>query len=393
MSMARLSPPGAPADRARKAALRWSLAACCVAAAGAAQAVIQLPSAQPASAPQGGAARAPQAPGSSLRLPSANTGQVLDGLIEAANAGDADAMVQVGMYYHANPGLPQAAATARRWWGRAAEAGDVRGMAGYGYLLGVDNAGGQRDLSAAREWLHKARAAGLVRATYLESLLEGQITGPRKLRDARRLLEQAARDGDPLALNDLAVAWELDGSLERAREMYVLAAAQGYGAARANYLRLERQNRSSESATLARLRTLSDDGNADATLQLAQLYHQGRGGVQRDFAQAIQLYRRAADSGSRSAREFLALVFSRSARDNPARGVDAAWMEELATRINARTDAGKEGRDMLSDRPRRSEDALWNLTSLRWTPPVTAEPAVPPYSPARAPAEGLPIDE
>lgn len=378
MSTAHLPPQGAPADRARRTALRWALAASCAAATGAARAVIQLPSAQPASAPQGSAVRTPQTPGGSLRLPSANTEQVLNSLIEAANDGDADAMVQVGMYYHSNPGLPQAAATARRWWGRAAQAGDVRGMAGYGYLLGVDNAGGQRDLAAAREWLQKARAAGLVRATYIESLLEGQITGPRKLRDARRLLEQAAQDGDALAMNDLAVAWELDGSLERAREMYVLAAAQGYGVARANYLRLERQNRSSESATLARLRTLSDDGNADATLQLAQLYHQGKGGVQRDFAQAIGLYRRAADSGSRSAREFLALIFSRSSRDNSARGVDAAWMEELATRINARTDAGKEGRDMLSDRPRRSEDPLWNLTSLRWTPPVTDQPASPP---------------
>ncbi len=377
-----LQPQGAPADRERRTALRWSLAACCAAwASGAAHAVIQLPSQPAASAPQtGGAARTPQAPGSSLRLPSANTEQVLNSLIEAANDGDADAMVQVGMYYHTNPGLPQAVATARRWWGRASQAGDVRGMAGYGYLLGVDNAGGQRDLAAAREWLQKARAAGLVRATYIESLLEGQITGPRKLRDARRLLEQAAQDGDPLAMNDLAVAWELDGSVERAREMYVLAAAQGYTLARANYLRLERQNRSSESATLARLRTLSDDGNADATLQLAQLYHQGKGGVQRDFAQAIQLYRRAADGGSRSAREFLALVFSRSSRDNSARGVDAAWMEELAARISARTDSAgaKEGRDLLSDRPRRSEDPLWNLTSLRWTPPVTDEPMTPP---------------
>ena len=378
MSTARLQPQGAPVDRARRTALRWTLAACAAAATGAAQAVIQLPSAQPASAPQGSAVRTPQAPGGSLRLPSANTEQVLNSLIEAANDGDADAMVQVGMYYHSNPGLPQAAATARRWWGRAAQAGDVRGMAGYGYLLGVDNADGMRDLSAAREWLQQARAAGLVRATYIESLLEGQINGPKKMRDARRLLEQAAQEGDALAMNDLAVAWELDGSLERAREMYVLAAAQGYGVARANYLRLERQNRSSESATLARLRTLSDDGNADATLQLAQLYHQGKGGVQRDFAQAIQLYRRAADGGSRSAREFRALIFSRSSRDNSARGVDAAWMEELATRINARTDAGKEGRDMLSDRPRRSEDALWNLTSLRWTPPVTDQPASPP---------------
>ncbi len=380
MSRLPLQSQGGLGGRARGVALRWLLTACCTVAAGAVQAAIQLPS-QPASASQaGGTARTPQAPGASLRLPSANTGQVLDSLIEAANAGDADAMVQVGMYYHANPGLPQAGATARRWWSRAAEAGDVRGMAGYGYLLGVDNAGAQRDLSAARDWLQKARAAGLVRATYIESLLEGQITGPKKLRDARRLLEQAAQDGDALALNDLAVAWELDGSAERAREMYLLSAAQGYAGARANYLRLERQNRSSEAGNLARLRTLSDDGNAEATLQLAQMYHQGKGGVQRDFAQAIQLYRRAADGGSRTAREFLALVFSRSSRDNPARGVDAAWMEELAARISARTDSAgaKEGRDLLSDRPRRSEDPLWNLTSLRWTPPVTSEAPTPP---------------
>ena len=208
MSTARLQPQGAPVDRARRTALRWTLAACAAAATGAAQAVIQLPSAQPASAPQGSAVRTPQAPGGSLRLPSANTEQVLNSLIEAANDGDADAMVQVGMYYHSNPGLPQAAATARRWWGRAAQAGDVRGMAGYGYLLGVDNAGGMRDLSAAREWLQQARAAGLVRATYIESLLEGQINGPKKMRDARRLLEQAAQEGDALAMNDLAVAWD-----------------------------------------------------------------------------------------------------------------------------------------------------------------------------------------
>ena len=269
-----------------------------------------------------------------------------------------------------------APALARQRLKQAATAGDARGMVAYGWLL-ANGIGGLRDVEQAREWINEARIAGLARATFVSSLIEGRISGAKKRVESLQLLEQAARDGDAMAANNLGVAMELEGNLTGARTLYETAALQGNAVARENLERMRRLTRGGDALNLSRLRLQADDGDTDAMLQLAQRYHRGEG-VQQDFAQAIQHYRRAADGGSRSAREFLALIFSRSSRDNSARGVDAAWMEELATRINARTDAGKEGRDMLSDRPRRSEDALWNLTSLRWTPPVTDQPASPP---------------
>ncbi len=332
--------------------------------------------------PQGGAGDAGVVPppadasggSASIRMPAQpRTDASLQALRRQAQEGDARAQVELGLYYHRNSGLPQAGAQARQWWGQAAEQGDARAMAGLGYMLGTGT-GGVRDVPKGRQWLQRAASAGMVKANYLLSLVERRATGPRAMQQARLLLEQAARDGDAMALNDLGVERELEGRMGEAKELYVQAQALGSQTAQQNLSRLANYQRASDNEQLGRLRARADDGSADALLELAYRYHLGRG-VQRNFATAIQYYRRAADAGSPKAREFLALIFSRSSGKQAT--IDEAWMQELAARINAVALKVEEKHPaQLPDRPQRVADPLANLLQqsfvLQEAPPTAA---------------------
>ena len=235
----------------------------------------------------------------------------------------AEAALREGLEYHRNSGVPMAPALARQRLKQAATAGDARGMVAYGWLL-ANGIGGLRDVEQAREWINEARIAGLARATFVSSLIEGRISGAKKRVESLQLLEQAARDGDAMAANNLGVAMELEGNLTGARTLYETAALQGNAVARENLERMRRLTRGGDALSLSRLRLQADDGDTDAMLQLAQRYHRGEG-VQQDFAQAIQHYRRAADGGSQRARVPGADLQSPRARPGAdlRRGVDA----------------------------------------------------------------------
>jgi len=315
---------------------------------------------------------APAAPGSSIRVPAPRSDASLQALRRQAQEGEVSAQFELGMYYYHNAGLPQAGAQARQWLGQAAAQGDARAMAALGYMLGTGT-GGVRDVPAGRQWLQRAADARLAKATYLLSLVERRVTGPRAMQQSRLLLEQAARDGDAMALNDLAVERELEGRMNEAKELYAQAQAGGSQTAAQNLARIASYQRASTSEQLGRLRARADEGNANALLELAYRYHLGRG-VQRNFATAIQYYRRAADAGSPKAREFLALIFSRSNEKQPV--IDEAWMQELAARINAVALQVEEKHPSAPpDRPQRVADPLAQLSQqpFAWPEPPAAD--------------------
>lgn len=315
---------------------------------------------------------APAAPGSSIRVPAPRSDASLQALRRQAQEGEVSAQFELGMYYYHNAGLPQAGAQARQWLGQAAAQGDARAMAALGYMLGTGT-GGVRDVPAGRQWLQRAADARLAKATYLLSLVERRVTGPRAMQQSRLLLEQAARDGDAMALNDLAVERELEGRMNEAKELYAQAQAGGSQTAAQNLARIASYQRASTSEQFGRLRARADEGNANALLELAYRYHLGRG-VQRNFATAIQYYRRAADAGSPKAREFLALIFSRSNEKQPV--IDEAWMQELAARINAVALQVEEKHPSAPpDRPQRVADPLAQLSQqpFAWPEPPAAD--------------------
>lgn len=310
------------------------------------------------SAPEPSAQDADAPPARSIVMPdtSADEGSAPAELMQRAQAGDAGAMVALGDYYYRHPGEPQAAALAQRWWQQAAQAGDARGMAALGYLLAT-RGGGTGNLPLARQWLQRASALGLTRALYLRSLVERRSTGPRAAQQAMALLEQAAREGDVMALNDLGVERELAGDKAAATELYRRAARAGLDVARQNLTRLERREQPSGDA-VARLRTLANEGDADALLALAQRYHRGDG-VPRDYARAVTLYQRAADAGSSRAREILGLIFSQP--NAGGAGVSEAQMEQLAARISIASTWEQARRAPALSRPTRVNDPLADL--------------------------------
>ena len=360
-------------------------------------AAIVLPSAGPGDA---GSSQAPAAPasGSSIRMPAQRSDASLQALRQQAQEGQSSAQFELGMYYYQNAGLPQAGAQARQWLGQAAAQGDARAMAALGYMLGTGT-GGVRDVPLGRQWLQRAADAQLGKATYLLSLVERRVTGPKAMQQARLLLEQAARDGDAMALNDLGVERELEGRMNDAKELYAQAQAKGSQTAAQNLGRIASYQRANTSEQLARLRARADEGNANALLELAYRYHLGRG-VQRNFATAIQYYRRAADAGSSKAREFLALIFSRSNDKQPV--IDEAWMQELAARINAVALQVEEKHPSAPpDRPQRVADPLAQLSQQPFAWPqapaadadanVSMDTNSPPLSQEQvAPNEGVP---
>jgi len=283
--------------------------------------------------------------------------------ILAMNAlnGDVDAMVSLGHHYYLRPDLTQARILALRWWKQAAEAGDARAMAGYGYLLS-GAMGGRRELTQARQWLRRAQLMGMVRATYLLALIERSIDGPKQTAKARALLRQAAQAGDAYAMNDLGVELELAGDFSAAAVMYDRADQAGVERARQNLYRMQTNGLGRTTETLQRLRTLAEEGDAAALSQLAQFYHLGQGGVQADYARALFYYREAANAGSQEARDFLALIIHPQQQGGVP--IDMARMREIATRMqSAALWSSERNASKALERPARMEDPLADLVS------------------------------
>jgi len=277
--------------------------------------------------------------------------------------GDVDAILALGHHYYLHPELPQAKKLALRWWKQAAEFGDARAMAAYGYLIsGIT--GGKRNFSEARQWLRKSQLLGLVRATYLLALIERSAGGPKKIVLARSLLQQAAQVGDTYAMNDLGVELELVGKMSEAAALYDIAGQAGVVQAQKNLQRIQANKIGKETEILQRLRTLAEEGNSQALLELAERHHLGEG-VQTDYAKAISYYQRAADAGSQKARDFLALFLvsgNDDVRQPQGTSTGIIRMQEMAARIQSAAlwNAARNGIKMPA-RPIRIEDPLADL--------------------------------
>lgn len=125
----------------------------------------------------------------------------------AADAGERDAMVDLGLMYDQGRGTPRDPAEAVRLYGRAAQAGSTRGMVALGqsYANGV---GVARDYRQARAWNLRAACQGSADAMYnLGVLYRNGLGVPADQRKAVRWLRRGARAGSAEAATMLV---ELD---------------------------------------------------------------------------------------------------------------------------------------------------------------------------------------
>ncbi|HEV2081246.1 MAG TPA: hypothetical protein VGR32_02220 [Brevundimonas sp.] len=122
----------------------------------------------------------------------------VDTLRRAAELGHAPAqLMMAGLYETGDAGLASDMTQARRWIRRAAEAGDARGMFGYGMYL-FEGQGGPQDRAAGFDWILKAAEAGLVDAQFNAGLIlkTGEAATEADPAEAYRWLLIAARGGD-----------------------------------------------------------------------------------------------------------------------------------------------------------------------------------------------------
>jgi hypothetical protein len=157
---------------------------------------------------------------------------------QAAAAGYAMAMNNIGGIYEGGEGFPRNYAEAYRWYGKAVAANEPIAMINQGWFY-------EHGLGVARDPVEAARLYGLAAKAGVPDgmnnlgLLYLRGTGvKRDYAEAQRLFEQAAALGDAASLNNLGIVYnEGDGvprNVATARQWFEKAAALGNPEARQN---------------------------------------------------------------------------------------------------------------------------------------------------------------
>jgi TPR repeat protein len=145
---------------------------------------------------------------------------------KAAAAGEAGGMTDLGFLYANGHGVPQDYAVARSWYEKAAAAGETGGMTGLGFLY-ANGSGVPRDYAVARSWYEKAAAAGEAAAmTNLGELYYNGQGVPRDYAAAQFWFEKAAAAGSASAMRNLGDLY-LPQDNVTARRWYEKAVAAG----------------------------------------------------------------------------------------------------------------------------------------------------------------------
>jgi TPR repeat protein len=228
-------------------------------------------------------------------------------LESAAGAGNADAARFLGLAHDGyGGGVPKSPDVAMRWYEEAARLGDAHGCFVVGMTL-LEREAGERESPEGQlglELVERAAELGFPRACgYLGARLAREATGWDELveEEAFPLLRLGAVRGDDDAARTLAGLLEEMGGRERLREAaywHLVAArrdsrsARSLGLAYGQGLGVEQ----SDEAAAAWLARAAEDGNVEATAQLAACFMHGRG-VPRDPLLVIRLAGHAADEG------------------------------------------------------------------------------------------------
>ena len=124
---------------------------------------------------------------------------------KAADAGNASGMVKLGSMYAFGRGVPRDDAQAVMWYRKAADAGDALGMSGLGYMYAVGRGGLPQDDAQAVIWYRKAadagEASGMSRLAQMYAVGRGGL--PQDDAQAVIWYRKAADAGDALGMNGL----------------------------------------------------------------------------------------------------------------------------------------------------------------------------------------------
>src|ERR1039457_3954197 len=226
---------------------------------------------------------------------------------EGAEAGNADAQLQLGFAYYKGTGVAQDDAEAARWFRKAADAGDATAQFSLG-LAYNSGRGVSKDFVEAMRWYRKAADAGNVSAQLLLGVnyqVGGAVT--QDYGEATRWYRKAADAGNADAQRFLGDAYfkglGVKQDYAEGARWFRRAAEAGHRAAQCA---LGVAYRNGEGVTqdygeaVRWLRKAADAGETEAAFYLGWAYEEGEG-VTQDFAEGARWFRRAADAGNVSA--------------------------------------------------------------------------------------------
>ena len=221
----------------------------------------------------------------------------------AADAGDTDAMSNLGLLYENGQGVPQDCAKAAELYQKAADAGDTRALKYLGVLYN-NGRGVPQDYAKAAELFQKAADAGNSDAMNNLGVLYLNGRGiPQDYAKAAELYQKAADAGDTDAMSNLGLLYEngrgVPQDCAKAAELYQKAADAGNPRA-LKYLGVLYKNGWGVPQDYAKAAALFqkavDAGVTTAIFHLGVLYKNGQG-VPQDFAKAAALLQKAVDAG------------------------------------------------------------------------------------------------
>jgi len=232
-------------------------------------------------------------------------------LRKAAEAGQTGAMFNLGLLYVNGEGVAKDPAEAVRWYKKAADLGDTDAMVSLGIAY-HQGEGVEKDLNEAFRWVRKAAEAGNSRAMSLVGVSYANGEGVTKdVAEGVRWYRKAANAGDSNGMLNLGYAYfNGEGVAKDPSEgvrWYEKAAEKGNAAAMLilgiDYARGDGVQKDVAEA-LRWYRKAADAGNAKAMFKVGVSYRKGEG-VAQDLAEAERWYRKAADAGNKDAIEAL----------------------------------------------------------------------------------------
>lgn len=284
----------------------------------------------------------------------------IEGILERARQGDAQAQYELAFYLVGRRSGRLAASEAVRWLRQAAEQGHGRAQSDLGllYLRGI---GLKQDETEAARWLHRAAEQG--DASAQADLGQMYYLGTGVNQDSARSAEwyrRAANQGLALAQFNLASMYESGVGVRQdtaiAAHWYREAAEQGLREAQhalAVTLILGQGVDQDLAAAIPWLRSAASKGLARAQLLLAQQYESGQG-VAQDFGQALRWFLFAANQGLIEAQRSLVRFYA----DGPP-GI-AHPIRAQMWRILAARDSPEGQRDLIA----RERDAAARKMTL-----------------------------
>ena len=232
-------------------------------------------------------------------------------LRELAEAGDAEALAELGERYEHGRGVVQDDAVAVSWFRRAADQGHAAGQAALGFMYATGRGVAQDDAEAVR-WFRRAADQGNARSQY--NLGASYRDGRGVVQDdaeAVRWFRRSAEQGSALGQTGLGAMYDTGRGVQRndaeAVRWYRRAADQGDAFAQRNLGVMYREGRGvsrDDGEAVRWFRRSAEQGHSVGQAELGWMYENGRG-VRRDRVEAVVWYRRAADRGHAWAQEQL----------------------------------------------------------------------------------------